>query len=304
MRETLKTHLGEAALLLTALIWGSGFVASAVSLRHFTPYEILFGRFLIGTVLLSLVFHRKIRGIRKSTLKKGAVLGFFLYGAFLLQTVGLQYTTPSKNAFLTAVNVIIVPFISFVLFKRKFDKYEVWGAVLAVLGVAVISLEMTFGIQLGDALTLLCAVFFAFQIFYTSLYVAKEDPVVLTLVQMAVAALLAVVPLLFQKEVHLPQNGEAVFSLFYLGIFSTTVAYLLQTTAQKFTTETKTAIILSTEAFFGMALSVLILSEPLTLRMILGGVLIFAAILTSETKGSLGKNQRNITKTLEKDTQS
>lgn len=303
MRETLKTHLGEAALLLTALIWGSGFVASAVSLRHFTPYEILFGRFLIGTVLLSLVFHRKIRGIRKSTLKKGAVLGFFLYGAFLLQTVGLQYTTPSKNAFLTAVNVIIVPFISFVLFKRKFDKYEVWGAVLAVLGVAVISLEMTFGIQLGDALTLLCAVFFAFQIFYTSLYVAKEDPVVLTLVQMAVAALLAVVPLLFQKEVHLPQNGEALFSLFYLGIFSTTVAYLLQTTAQKFTTETKTAIILSTEAFFGMALSVLILSEPLTLRMILGGVLIFAAILTSETKGSLGKNQRNIPKTLEKDTQ-
>lgn len=303
MRETLKTHLGEAALLLTALIWGSGFVASAVSLRHFTPYEILFGRFLIGTVLLSLVFHRRIRGIRKSTLKKGAVLGFFLYGAFLLQTVGLQYTTPSKNAFLTAVNVIIVPFISFVLFKRKFDKYEVWGAVLAVLGVAVISLEMTFGIQLGDALTLLCAVFFAFQIFYTSLYVAKEDPVVLTLVQMAVAALLAVVPLLFQKEVHLPQNGEALFSLFYLGIFSTTVAYLLQTTAQKFTTETKTAIILSTEAFFGMALSVLILSEPLTLRMILGGVLIFAAILTSETKGSLGKNQRNIPKTLEKDTQ-
>lgn len=303
MRETLKTHLGEAALLLTALIWGSGFVASAVSLRHFTPYEILFGRFLIGTVLLSLVFHRKIRGIRKSTLKKGAVLGFFLYGAFLLQTVGLQYTTPSKNAFLTAVNVIIVPFISFVLFKRKFDKYEVWGAVLAVLGVAVISLEMTFGIQLGDALTLLCAVFFAFQIFYTSLYVAKEDPVVLTLVQMAVAALLAVVPLLFQKEVHLPQNGEALFSLFYLGIFSTTVAYLLQTTAQKFTTETKTAIILSTEAFFGMTLSVLILSEPLTLRMILGGVLIFAAILTSETKGSLGKNQRNIPKTLEKDTQ-
>lgn len=303
MRETLKTHLGEAALLLTALIWGSGFVASAVSLRHFTPYEILFGRFLIGTVLLSLVFHRRIRGIRKSTLKKGAVLGFFLYGAFLLQTVGLQYTTPSKNAFLTAVNVIIVPFISFVLFKRKFDKYEVWGAVLAVLGVAVISLEMTFGIQLGDALTLLCAVFFAFQIFYTSLYVAKEDPVVLTLVQMAVAALLAVVPLLFQKEVHLPQHGEALFSLFYLGIFSTTVAYLLQTTAQKFTTETKTAIILSTEAFFGMALSVLILSEPLTLRMILGGVLIFAAILTSETKGSLGKNQRNIPKTLEKDTQ-
>ncbi len=302
MKETVKAHVGEAALLLTALIWGSGFVASAVSLRHFTPYEILFGRFLIGAVLLSAVFHRKIRCIRKSTLKKGAVLGFFLYGAFLLQTVGLQYTTPSKNAFLTAVNVIIVPFISFVIYKRKFDKYEVFGALLAVLGVAVISLEMSFGIQLGDALTLLCAVFFAFQIFYTSLYVAEEDPVLLTLVQMMVAALLAAVPLLFQERVHLPQNGEALFSLFYLGIFSTTAAYLLQTTAQKFTTETKTAIILSTEAFFGMALSVLILSEPLTLRMILGGILIFAAILTSETKGDFGRMRKKYPESLEKDT--
>jgi drug/metabolite transporter (DMT)-like permease len=100
----------------------------------------------------------------------------------------------------------------------------------------------------------------------------------------------------------LPQNGEALFSLFYLGIFSTTAAYLLQTTAQKFTTETKTAIILSTEAFFGMALSVLILSEPLTLRMILGGILIFAAILTSETKGDCGRMRNKYPESLEKDT--
>lgn len=289
MKKNFKTHLGEAALLLTALIWGSGFVASAISLRHFTPYQILFGRFLVGAILLALVFFKKLKRIKRSTLKKGAILGIFLYGAFLLQTVGLQHTTPSKNAFLTAVNVIVVPFISFVIYKRKFDRYEVLGAILAILGIGVISLERSSGIQLGDALTLLCAVFFALQIFYTSLFVEKEDPILLTLVQMATATLLGFVPLLFQGGMALPKNGEAIFSLFYLGVFSTTAAFLLQTLAQKVTSETKTAILLSTEAFFGMALSVLILKEPLTLRMILGGLLIFTAILTAETKGSFGK---------------
>ena len=105
------------------------------------------------------------------------MLGLFLYGAFALQTVGLQYTTPSKNAFLTAVNVIVVPFISFVIFKRKFDRYELMGAVLAMTGVGAISLQLNGGVNIGDVLTLGCAVLFAFQIFYTSVYVQKEDPI-------------------------------------------------------------------------------------------------------------------------------
>lgn len=95
----MKKYLGEIGLMITAIIWGSGFVGSAMALDHYTPYQVLAGRFLIGAVLLSLVFYRKFKLVTKSMLIKGAILGSILYIAFVLQTVGLQYTTPSKNAF-------------------------------------------------------------------------------------------------------------------------------------------------------------------------------------------------------------
>ncbi len=297
----MKKYTSEIALLITAIIWGSGFVASSISLKYFTPYQVLVVRFFIGAVVLSLVFMKRIRKIKKSTIGKGVVLGFFLYGAFALQTIGLQYTTPSKNAFLTAVNVIIVPFISFVIFKRKFDRYELVGAMLAMAGVGTISLQISGGINLGDILTLGCAVLFAFQIFYTSIYVQKEDPILLTLIQMVTATILGTILVLVNGETQFPIGGEGLISLLYLGIFSTTIAFLLQTVAQKYTSETKTAIILSTEAFWGMILSVIILKEALTGRMIMGGALIFLAIIVSETKLAFFKKSLNEDKTNKSD---
>lgn len=277
-------YMGELLLVLTAIIWGSGFVASAVALEHYTPYQILAGRFLIGAVILSLIFFKKFNKLNKSTLIKGALLGLFLYIAFALQTVGLQFTTPSKNAFLTAVNVVIVPFIGFLLYKRKIDMYELTGAILAVVGIAVLSLKLSSDISVGDVLTLGCAVGFAFHIFYTAKFVKTEDPVVLTIVQMVTAAVIGCIVILFRGETSFSVESEGVLNLLYLGIFSTTIAFLMQTVAQKYITETKAAIILATESFWGMVFSIIILSEIMTGRMIIGAFLILLAILISETK--------------------
>ena len=277
-------YMGELLLVLTAIIWGSGFVASAVALEHYTPYQILAGRFLIGAVILSLIFFKKFNKLNKSTLIKGALLGLFLYIAFALQTVGLQFTTPSKNAFLTAVNVVIVPFIGFLLYKRKIDMYELTGAILAVVGIAVLSLKLSSDINVGDVLTLGCAVGFAFHIYYTTKFVKTEDPVVLTIVQMVTAAVIGCIVILFRGETSFSVESEGVLNLLYLGIFSTTIAFLMQTVAQKYITETKAAIILATESFWGMVFSIIILSEIMTGRMIIGAFLILLAILISETK--------------------
>jgi len=284
VEDTMRKYIGELGLAVVAIIWGSGFVASAVSLEHFTPYQILAIRFLIGIILLSLVFFKKLKNIKKSTIIKGSIIGIFLYLAFALQTVGLVYTTPSKNAFLTAVNVVIVPFIAFFIFKRKMDKFELFGALLAIIGIGVLSLKLSGGVNFGDLLTLLCAVAFAFHIFYTAQFVKNEDPVLLTVVQMAAATVLGVIVVLFKGETNFSANIEGVSAVLYLGVFSTTIAFLLQTVAQKFTSETKAAIILSTEAFWGMVFSVIILSEVLTAKMAIGAILILAAIIISETK--------------------
>ncbi|MDR7078951.1 drug/metabolite transporter (DMT)-like permease [Neobacillus niacini] len=280
----MQKFMGELALTITAIIWGSGFVASAISLEHFTPYQILAGRFIIGTIILSVIFHKRLKNINKATIIQGAIIGIFLYLAFALQTVGLQYTTPSKNAFLTAVNVVIVPFIAFVMYKRKVDRYELTGAILAIVGVGILSLKLSAGINIGDLLTLGCAVGFAFHIFYTAKYVKNSDPVLLTLVQMMTAAIIGMIVVLFKGETSFVIEKEGMYSLLYLGIFSTTIAYLLQTVAQKMITETKAAIILSTEAFWGMVFSIAILDETMTIKMVVGAILILCAILISETK--------------------
>ncbi|RFB14858.1 DMT family transporter [Bacillus sp. HNG] len=280
----MRKYIGELGLTIVAIIWGSGFVASAVSLDHFTPYQILAIRFLIGVILLSLVFFKKLKHIKKSTIIKGSIIGIFLYLAFALQTVGLVYTTPSKNAFLTAVNVVIVPIIAFFVFKRKMNKFELLGAVFAITGVGVMSLQLSGGVNFGDFLTLLCAVGFAFHIFYTAQFVKDEDPVLLTVIQMAAATVLGFIVVLFKGETDFAASIEGVSAVLYLGVFSTTIAFLLQTVAQKFTTETNAAIILSTEALWGMVFSIIILSEVLTVRMIIGAIIILAAIIISETK--------------------
>lgn len=291
----MRKYIGEIGLIITAIIWGSGFVGSAVALDSYTPYQILAGRFLIGAVLLCAVFYKKLKFISKSALIKGAVLGIFLYIAFALQTVGLQYTTPSKNAFLTAVNVVIVPFIGLVLYRRKLDMFEVMGAFLAMIGVAILSLQWSTDINMGDFLSLCCAIGFAFHIFYTSQFVKQEDPIILTIVQMATAAVIGFIVVLAKGEIAFSMQPEGITSLLYLGIFSTTIAFLLQTVSQKFISETKAAIILSTESLWGMVFSVIILSEVLTLKMGIGAVLILAAIILSETKlnfGTRGKVKR------------
>ncbi|WP_419955533.1 DMT family transporter [Neobacillus niacini] len=280
----MQKYMGELALTITAIIWGSGFVASAIALEHFTPYQILAIRFLIGAVILSVIFHKRLKNIRKATIIQGAIIGIFLYVAFALQTVGLQYTTPSKNAFLTAVNVVIVPFIAFVMYKRKIDMYELTGAVLAMIGVGILSLKLSAEVNIGDLLTLGCAFGFAFHIFYTAKYVKDSDPVLLTLIQMITAAVIGIMVVLFKGETSFAIQKEGVFSLLYLGVFSTTIAYLLQTVAQKMITETKAAIILSTESFWGMVFSVAILDEAMTIKMVLGAILILIAIIISETK--------------------
>lgn len=288
----MRKYLGEAMLIITAVIWGSGFVFSAVSLNYFTPYQLLAVRFSIGVIILSVVFYKRLKNIKKSTLKRGLLLGIFLYLAFLLQTVGLQYTTPSKNAFLTAVNVVIVPFIAFFAYRRRIDGFELSGAFLAIIGIALLSLQFTGEVNIGDLLTLGCAFAFAYQIFYTAKFVKDENPILLTVVQMGFAALFGWIAVLINGDVNFSFETEGVLSTLYLGIFSTTLAYCFQTIAQKYTSETKTAIILSTEAFWGMVFSVVLLSEILTSRMIIGAFLILAAIILSETKLSFMKKKK------------
>lgn len=282
----MKKWLAIGALILVTVIWGGGFVASDIALESMKPFQIMMVRFLLASVLMGVIS----RGQRKSeeklkdragAIKAGVLMGVTLFMGFAFQIIGLQYRTPSKNAFLTALNVVIVPFIAFVILKKKIGAKGIIGAVMSVLGVALLSLNGNFTVSLGDGLTLFCAVGFAFQIFFTSEFVKKYPASVLNTVQMFTAFVLSAISLMIFGENDFQVTTQGWLSALYLGVVSTTICYLLQTACQKYIDETKAAIILSMESVFGTIFSILILHEVVTVRMVIGCAVILAAVIIS-----------------------
>jgi len=280
----MKQYMADGMLLVTAIVWGGGFVVTAIALEYLTAYQVMAGRFILAAIILTTIFGYRLKKASKSVIWKGIILGTILYIAFALQTVGLQYTTPSKNAFLTAVNVIVVPLIAYAVYKRRIDGYEIIGSIMAIVGIGFLSLQGSLTMNIGDALSLACAVAFAFDIFCTNLFVQKEDAIALTIIQFITASLLGILVVVSQGDIPTTLEKEAIYSIIYLAIFSTTLAYLFQNVANQYTSATKAAIILSTESFFGMVLSVIFLHEVLTGRMVVGAILILLAILIAEVK--------------------
>lgn len=275
----MNKYFAVLGLVFVTIIWGCGFPISDMALESLLPFQIMTVRFFLATLCMGLLSIKQLKTIKKEEIKAGFFMGCALFAGFGFQIVGLQYTTASKNAFLTATNVVIVPFISFVIYKKKVSVKELAGAVLAIFGVGVLSLKRDFTMGLGDVLTLLCAVGFAFQIFFTSQYVEKYRAALLNTVQMATAFLLSLVSLFVFGETHFAATPKSWFSVLYLGLISTSLSYLIQTTCQKYVDETKAAVILSMESVFGTLFSVWLLHEQITGRMILGCVTILAAVL-------------------------
>ena len=278
----MKKYLGILGLLTVTVIWGGGFVASDMALETLSPFQIMVIRFLIAAVLMTLLGAKQIRTISREEIKCGFWLGAALFGGFALQIIALQYTTPSKNAFLTATNVVFVPFIALVIYRKKIEVRSLIGAGMALVGAGVLSLQNDFSIGLGDGLTLLCAVCFAIQIFLTGEYVGKIRPSVLNFLQMTTACVLSAAGLLISGDFTFAPSVRSLLAVLYLGVVSTTITYLLQTVSQKYVDETKSAIILSMEAVFGTFFSVVLLHESVTVRMLAGSALILAAVLVSE----------------------
>ena len=286
-------YKGELLMLITALMWGSGFVGMAMGLEHWTVFQLMALRFTLATLLLAVIFNRKLRLISKTVFWKGSILGAILFMAFALQTLGLEYTTPSKNAFLTAINVIVVPIIAYVIYKRRFDRFEILAALVAIVGIGFLSLQNSFTMNIGDMLSILCAVAFAFDIFYTNVFVKKEDALALTIVQFLAASVLSWIGVIALGEVPTSASTEGILTIVYLAVFCTLIAYVCQNIGMQYADPTKSALILSTESIFGTLFSVLILNEILTGRMIFGCFLIFMAIIIAEVKPTFKKSIAN-----------
>ena len=290
MKDQTKSILAKFALLSATIIWGGAFVVVKNAIQSLPTYYILGMRSAIASVLLSIVFWKRFRKMDRRYLWQGAILGTLLFLAYAFQTKGLISTTPGKNAFLTSIYCVLVPFFYWIFSKIRPDRYNVIAAVLCVIGIGFVSLRGdnigTGGalVSLGDTLTLICGIVYAFHIVAIARFAAGKDVILLTILQFIVfSALSWSMSFLLEKmpEVITVTDWTAMI---YLGVFATAIALLLQSIGQKYTPASQAAIILSLEGVFGVVFSMLFYQEKMSLILFVGFAFIFISVIISETK--------------------
>ena len=281
-----KDHstLGRLALLGTTIIWGSSFIILKNTLNSLPTLWILALRFSGAALIMALAANRQLKTLDRRALKYGLAMGAALYCAYTLQTYGLLYTTPGKNAFLTATYCVIVPFLWWAFFKKRPDRYNVAAALVCIAGMALVSLEGDLSLGLGDALTMCCGLFYALHIIVSSRGLEKYAVLPLTTVQLATTAVLCWITAPVASPFPQSVPASAWLSVAYLCVMCTGACYFLQALGQKYTSAQSASIILTLESVFGTLFSVAFYHELLTLKTVSGFVLIFAAVLISETK--------------------
>lgn len=264
------------------VIWGSAFVVVKDVSSAMPPSYIVVIRFGIAALCLCLVFWKKLASIGRTELLGGLVIGFFNVLGFELQTYGLQKTTAGNSAFLTAIYCVIVPFLYWIIKKKKPGIYNIISAFLCIAGVGLLSLGNGFVIKSGDILSLLCGLSFALQIVAIDIFTGKGDPILLTITQSVATAVLALPLALCFEKFPTSFGTDTILSLLYVALFSTMLASVLQMICQRFVAPSQASLIMSLESVFGTLCGIVFLHETMTVRIFFGCALIFAAIYLSE----------------------
>ena len=277
-------NFSRFGLFLAAFLWGVSFVLMKNVLENVPPLYILAIRFCGAALILLPACVGKLKKLDKSYLIGGALMGVALLLSYVFQTYGLERTTPGKNAFLTSAYCVMAPFLYWAYKRKRPDRYNVAAAFMCLFGIGLISLDSDLRIGAGDALTLGCGFFFAVHIIVTEKYVGTRDPVALAMLQFAAAGILALLAaIIFEPPPELTTTAD-IWSLVFLTVVCTAICLLLQVFGQKYTPPSQAAVIMTLESVFGAISSVILLQEFLTLRLIAGFALTFAAVIISETK--------------------
>lgn len=302
-----QTHLrffSSLLLLLTAAIWGFAFVAQSVSMDYIDPCTFTFSRSLIGgIVLLPLIFvldkkqaadaekskQTQVSGTAKwrQALCGGICCGVALGFASLAQQFGIKYTSVGKAGFITTLYIIIVPFLG--VFLHKKIGLKIWiSAVIAALGLYLICMSESLRIGTGDALVMLCALLFAFQILLVDHFSPKADPVRISCIQFFAAAAVSGVGMLLFEHPQLSSLLAAAAPILYAGVLSSGVGYTLQVVAQRNTDPTVASLLMSLESVFATLAGWLLLHQTLSPKELFGCALVFAAVILAQLP-DLGK---------------
>ncbi len=280
--NAVRTWRADAALAGNTLIWGSTFVLVQSALKDISPILFLAIRFSIATAALALLFRGRAR---YRPTRGGLVAGGCLFAGYLFQTVGLQYTTASKSAFITGLAIPLVPLLMSLVYFSRPRIFELAGVICASTGMGLMTLQgETLSIGRGDLLTFFCAVAFAAHIIALGHYSGRVSFESLSFMQVAAAAALGISTFWWVETPVIRFSPVVLIALGVTGLLATALAFTVQAWAQQHTTATRTALIYSLEPVVAWLTSFWLTGEMFSRRAALGAVLILSGILLVELK--------------------
>ena len=291
MSLRLKAH---AALLLCSFLWGVTFVVVKDALADISVFGYLSARFVLGALPMIWIYREDLRKLTRAEAWAGIHVGIFMAGGYAFQTAGIARTTPSKAAFITGVSVVLVPVFLAAFWRKRIGAWAWGGAAASFAGLYFLTVprEGIADLNRGDLLVMVCAVLYALQIIFIARYTGKYSLGALSCLQVILAGVLSTIAVpIFNvtgwEPFFVRFTFQMEFGVIDTAIFTTALAYPLLVWAQRHTTATNTALILTAEPVFAAMTSFVVVHERLGGRVLAGAVLILAGICIAEWKGTI-----------------
>lgn len=277
-----RPRLAALALITVALAWGAGFVLMEPAIEKHPTFNFLAFRFTLAVLVMVLIRPQVLRRFNATLVIQGSLLGLALGGGYVTQTIGLLYSTAAITGFFTGLYVALTPLLAWVFLRNRISKKALVGVVVATVGLFTLSAG---SVQLGwgEVSLIACAILFALHIIGLGLWSKSHDSYALTVVQLAVCALISWSgAFIFDGGVQVPPDSEVWFAIIFTAVLATALAFLVQTWAQAFLEPSRVAIILTTEIVFAAVISYSIGQEEPTLLSVIGGSVMLVAMLIVE----------------------
>lgn len=273
--------------MFVSLTWGLSFPLIKLGLLYSSPFTFVLLRFALTTLIFSLIFIKKLTKFRFEDIKYGLYLGIFIFFGFLTQTSGLKYTSASNSAFITGTNIVILPFVQILILKSKPRFENVLGIIVVMLGLYFLTNMHGDALNIGDLITMLCAVSFAFYIVYLDKFSQKYDLNALVFGQFAATLVLSLLSVIFIEkyffeDLTITVNNTLIGSLIFNAVFNTLLGIYLSNKFQRFTTPVRAGLIYNLEQVFAVISAYFILSEMMSGTQMLGAGIMIIGVLISE----------------------
>jgi drug/metabolite transporter (DMT)-like permease len=283
-----KEFKADISLFIATIVWGSSFPIVSLALKDFPPYSFVMLRYLLATVMLLPLCFKRLKNINKETVIAGGIIGVTVFAGTVLQTAGLVYTTPSKSGFITGLNVVVVPILIAIIYKKFPDVRTIMGVIISLVGLGVMSLSGKMSLNFGDILTIVGAIMFSIQILVVDKYATNVDILLLTFVEFFATGIFSIIPAGIIERFNFNFNFMSIFGIAYTALFCTVIAYLIQNNMQPYTNPSHAAIIYLAEPVFSAIFSTFI-GDRLTGRTLVGCILIFLGMIVINLKVIISK---------------